>query len=155
MAFRLFSRPQDGAPVIERKASATGRVAALAAGAGRVAWSARDTGTLTRGGFIGNPVGFRAVRLIAEAAAAVPLICQDRERRYDAHPVLELLRRPNPGQGRAELFEALFGQILLSGNGYLEAVGVVEEGVPAELHVLRSDRMNVVPGADGWPVAFE
>ena len=155
MAFRLFSRPQDGAPVIERKASATGRVAALAAGSGRVAWSARDTGTLTRGGFIGNPVAFRAVRLIAEAAAAVPLICQDRERRYDAHPVLELLRRPNPGQGRAELFEALFGQILLSGNGYLEAVGVVEEGVPAELHVLRSDRMNVVPGADGWPVAFE
>jgi hypothetical protein len=34
MAFRLFSRPQDGAPVIERKASATGRVAALAAGSG-------------------------------------------------------------------------------------------------------------------------
>ena len=66
MAFRLFSRPQDGAPVIERKASATGRVAALAAGSGRVAWSARDTGTLTRGGFIGNPVGFRAVRLIAD-----------------------------------------------------------------------------------------
>ncbi len=155
MAFRLFSRPQDGAPVIERKASATGRVAALAAGAGRVAWSARDTGTLTRGGFIGNPVGFRAVRLIAEAAAAVPLICQDRARRYDAHPVLELLRRPNPAQGRAELFEALFGQILLSGNGYLEAVGMVDEGLPAELHVLRSDRMNVVPGGDGWPVAFE
>ncbi|WBU61820.1 phage portal protein [Paracoccus albus] len=154
MAFRLFSRQAEAAPVIERKASAAGRVASLAAGAGRVVWSARDTGTLTRGGFIGNPVGFRAVRLIAEAAAAVPLVCQDAERRYDTHPVLELLRRPNPAQGRAELFEALFGQILLSGNGYLEAVGV-GDGIPAELHVLRSDRMSVVPGADGWPVAFE
>ena len=26
---------------------------------------------------------------------------------------------------------------------------------PVELHVLRSDRMRVVPGADGWPVAYE
>ncbi|WBU65334.1 phage portal protein [Paracoccus aerodenitrificans] len=155
MAFRLFSRQAGAAPVIEKKASAAGRVASVAAAAaGRVVWSARDTGSLTRGGFIGNPVGFRAVRLIAEAAAAVPLICQDAGRRYDTHPVLELLRRPNPGQGRAELFEALYGQILLSGNGYLEAVGS-GDGLPAELHVLRSDRMSVVPGADGWPVAFE
>ncbi|MDO5604293.1 MAG: phage portal protein [Paracoccus sp. (in: a-proteobacteria)] len=155
MGFRLFSRAPGAAPVPERKASASGRVAALAAGSGRVVWSARDSATLTRGGFIANPVGFRAVRLIAEAAAAVPLICQDHARRYESHPVLELLRRPNPGQGRAELFEALFGQILLTGDGYLEAVGDGGQHLPAELHVLRSDRMSVVPGADGWPVAYE
>ena len=155
MAFRLFSREEKAAPVVEKKASATGRVVAFASGTGRVAWSPRDTGSLTRGGFVGNPVGFRSVRLIAEAAAAVPLICQDRERRYDSHPLIELLRRPNPGQGRAELFEALFGQVLLSGNGYLEAVGLGREGLPEELHVLRSDRMSIVPGADGWPVGFD
>lgn len=153
MGLRLFSKRKDAAQVPEKKASAVGRIAALAAG--RVVWSARDGGSLVRGGFIGNPVGFRSVRLIAEAAAAVPLICEDRERRYEAHPVLELLRRPNPGQGRAELFEALFGQILLSGNGYVEAVGLRGDGLPEELHVLRSDRVSIVPGADGWPVAFE
>jgi phage portal protein BeeE len=27
--------------------------------------------------------------------------------------------------------------------------------VPAELHVLRSDRMALVPGPDGWPVAYD
>lgn len=153
MGLRLFSKRKDAAMAPEKKASAAGRIAALASG--RVAWSARDSGSLTRGGFVGNPVGFRSVRLIAEAAAAVPLICEDRERRFEAHPVLELLRRPNPGQGRAELLEALFGQILLSGNGYLEAVGLRADGLPEELHVLRSDRVSIVPGADGWPVAFE
>lgn len=153
MGLRLFSKRKDAAVVPEKKASAAGRIAALASG--RVAWSARDSGSLMRGGFVGNPVGFRSVRLIAEAAAAVPLICEDRERRYEAHPVLELLRRPNPGQGRAEMFEALFGQILLSGNGYIEAVGLRGDGLPEELHVLRSDRVSIVPGADGWPVAFE
>ena len=171
MAMRWFGRrgPREGmgapegavearvapvAAVIEAKASAAGKVMA-AQGAGRALWGARDTGALTRGGFVGNPVGFRAVKLVAEAAAAVPLVCQDAERRYDLHPVLDLMRRPNPGQGRAELFEALFGQILLSGNGFLEAVDVGPSGLPGELHVLRSDRMSVVPGADGWPVAYE
>jgi HK97 family phage portal protein len=141
------------ADVVEAKASATGRVVAMQS-SGRVAWSPRDTVSLTRTGFAGNPVGFRSVKLIAEAAAALPLVLQDAEQRFDAHPVLGLIARPNGAQGRAEFLEALYGQLLLSGNGYLEAVGG-DAGVPLELHVLRSERMSVVPGADGWPVAYE
>ncbi|MEZ5771627.1 MAG: phage portal protein [Defluviimonas denitrificans] len=150
MAWNIFRRAEGVVP--EQKASATGRVIAWGS-SGRVAWSPRDAVSLTKTGFSGNPVGFRAVKLIAEAAAALPLVCQDRERRYDLHPVIDLMRRPNPGQGRAELFEALYGQLLLSGNGYVEAVGGA--GLPVELHVLRSDRMSLVPGADGWPVAYD
>jgi len=151
MAFDFLKRRSLAAP--EEKASAAGPVIAYA-GSGRVAWSPRDTKSLTRSGFAGNPVGFRAVKLIAEAAAAIPLVLQDAEMRYETHPLLTLLARPNPGQARAELLEALYGQVLLSGDGYVEAV-LDEAGVPFELHVLRSDRMSVVPGADGWPVAFE
>lgn len=134
------------------KASATGPVVAMQS-SGRVAWSPRDAVSLTKVGFLGNPIGFRAVKIIAEAAAALPLVVQDREHRYDSHPVQELMSRPNMAQGRAELMEALVGQILLTGNGYLEAVS--EDGLPAELHVLRSDRMALVPGKDGWPAAYD
>jgi len=152
MVFDFLRRgAQTEAP--EAKASATGPVVAYHS-AGRVAWSPRDTVSLTRTGFSGNPVGFRSVKLIAEAAAALPLVLQDRQQRYDVHPVLSLVRQPNAAQGRAELMEALFGQLLLSGNAYVEAVSG-EDGVPLELHVLRSDRMKVVPGGDGWPVAYE
>ena len=149
--FGFKNRNASTAPV-EVKASATGRVMAMS-GTGRVAWSPRDVVSLTKTGFTGNPIGFRAVKLIAEAAAAMPVVLQDCERRYDSHPVQALLARPNTGQGRAELLEALFGQVLLTGNGYLEAVG--DEGLPLEMHVLRSDRMAVVPGPDGWPVGYE
>jgi len=149
--FDMFKRGTEAAP--EEKASATGPVIAYS-GSGRVAWSPRDTASLIRTGFAGNPVGFRAVKLIAEAAAALPILLQDKTTRYETHPVLDLITRPNPLQGRAELFEALFGQILLTGDGYVEAVGG-ETGVPLELHVLRSDRMSLVPGADGWPVAYD
>lgn len=138
----------------EVKASATGRIAAQVMSSGRVAWSARDTVSLSKLGFLGNPMGFRAVKLISEAAAALPLVLQDAERRYDQHPVLDLIARPNGAQGRAELFEAIYGHLLLSGNAYLEAVTGLG-ALPAELHVLRSDRMTVIPGPDGWPMAYD
>lgn len=150
--FGFLNRAAPQTDAVEVKASATGRVMAMS-GAGRVAWSPRDVVSLTKAGFTHNPIGFRAVKLIAEAAASLPVVLQDETRRYDTHPVLALLARPNNGQGRAELLEALMGQVLLTGNGYLEAVA--DEGLPLELHVLRSDRMSVVPGADGWPVGYE
>lgn len=144
-----FLRRSEPAP--EAKASAAGPVIAYHGG-GRVAWSPRDVVSLTKTGFAGNPVGFRCVKMIAEAAAALPLVLQDAQRRYEVHPWIALLARPNPAQGRAELLEALFAQVLLTGNGYVEAVG---ESQPVELHVLRSDRVQVVPGPDGWPAAYE
>ena len=147
-----FLKRGAGEAVAQTKASATGPVVAYQT-SGRVAWSPRDVVSLTRTGFCGNPVGFRSVKLIAEAAAALPLVLQDAEQRFETHPLLKLVARPNGAQGRAELLEALYAQLLLTGNGYIEAVGAGP--VPAELHVLRSDRMSVVPGADGWPVAYE
>ncbi len=71
-----FLRRGAGAEAPEVKASAAGPVVAWH-NAGRVAWSPRDTASLTRTGFAGNPVGFRSVKLIAEAAAALPLVLQD------------------------------------------------------------------------------
>ena len=153
MAFDFFKRRTGDAAEMQTKASAAGPVIAYH-GAGRVAWSARDTVSLTRSGFAGNPVGFRAVKLISEAAASVPLVLQDALQRYESHDILRLLARPNAAQGRAEFFEALYGQLLLSGDAYVEAVAA-QDGAPLELHVLRSDRMKVVPGSDGWPVAYE
>jgi len=151
MVFNLFGARAEAPP--ETKVSATGRVVALSQG-GRVAWTPRDAVSLIRNGFAGNPVGFRSVKMIAEAAAALPVVAQDAERRYETHPVLSLLARPSGAQGRGDLLEALYAQILLTGNGYVEAVAG-ETGLPVELHILRSDRMQVVPGADGWPVAYD
>ncbi|MCT4372711.1 phage portal protein [Yangia mangrovi] len=157
MGFDFLRRGRGAAAQPEIKASAAGRLIAVQA-TGRVAWSprdtARDTGSLTRQGFTGNPVGFRAVKLISEAAAALPLVLQDAEMRYSAHPILRRIAAPNPVQGKAELLEALYGQLLLTGDGYIEAVGS-GAALPAELHVLRSERMRLVPGGDGWPIAYE
>jgi HK97 family phage portal protein len=64
-----------------------------------------------------------------------------------------LLARPNPAQCQPELLEAWYGFLLVAGNAYLEAVTI--GGAVRELHVLRPDRMTVVPGSDGWPSAYD
>ena len=146
------------APDPARKASATGRVIALASGGRGAVPGARDLSSLSRAGFQGNPVGFRAVRLVAEAAAALPVLCQDCDHRYEAHPVLALLQRPNAAQCQAEFLEAIYGHLMLSGNAWVEAVagaGAAAAGLPGELHVLRPDRMTLIPGPDGWPLAWD
>ncbi len=154
MVLQIFRASKPPAPT-ETKASATAPLVQFH-GSGRAIWSGRDTGSLVRNGFAGNPVGFRCVKMIAEAASAVPLVLQDDMRRYDLHPLLDLLRRPNETEGASELFENFFGQLILTGDAYFEAAGLdLDSGAPSQLYVLRSDRMRVVPGSDGWPVAYE
>lgn len=157
MVLEIFKRaaPKVSAGVpTGTKASAAGPLMAWS-GARRAAWSPRDLPSLTRNGFLGNPVGFRSVKMIAEAAAFLPLVLREDGARLETHPVARLVAHPNAGQGRAELFESLYGQLLLTGNAYVEAAGLTEQVLPLELHVLRSDRMAVVPGTDGWPAGYE
>ncbi|KAB0679955.1 phage portal protein [Aureimonas leprariae] len=109
--------------------------------------------TLARDGFMRNPVVHRSVRLIAENAAAVPLLLYDGAREVEDHPILGLLRRPGSVSDGAALVEAVCGHLLLAGNAYLEVLTV--DSVPRALHALRPDRVRIVMGRDGWPEAYE
>jgi HK97 family phage portal protein len=136
----------------EAKASRTAAAIAVYV-TGRPLWTPRDYAALAREGFQRNPVVHRAVRLVAEAAASLPLSLVEGGRILDRHPLLALLRRPNPREGGARFLESVYGHLLVSGNAYLEAVAV--EGAVRELYALRPDRMRVVPGPDGWPAAYD
>ena len=83
---------------------------------GEARWTRRDYAALAREGFMKNPVAHRCVRMIAEAAAAVPVLLYAGAKEYDAHPALDLLARPNQRQAGGALLETLYGHLLLSGN---------------------------------------
>ena len=137
---------------LEAKASLTAKLIALQS-CGQPIWTPRDFAALAREGFAKNAVVYRAVRMISEAAASVPLFLFQGEAEIDTHPLLKLLAKPNPAQCAPDLFEAWYGHLLVAGNAYLEAVSVGDR--LRELHVLRPDRMKVVPGPDGWPDAYD
>jgi len=116
-------------------------------------WTPRDYATFAREGYAQNAIAYRSVRMIAEATASVPLLLYQGDAEVDAHPLIDLVQHPNAEQTCADLIEAFVGFLLVSGNAYLEAVAV--DGRLRELHVLRPDRMKVVPGVDGWPEGHE
>ena len=120
---------------------------------GAASWSNRGFASLVNQGFARNPVVYRCVRLIAEAANRVPLVVSENGRRVDEHPLAQLLGRPNGRQSGGEMLEAVFAYLQTAGNAYLQA-GVVDGEVKA-LFCLRPDRMRVVAGADGWPLAYD
>ena len=120
---------------------------------GAANWSQRGFASLVNQGFARNPVVYRCVRLIAEAANRVPLVVSESGQRVDVHPLASLLARPNGRQSGGEMLEAVYAYLQTAGNAYLQA-GIVEGQVKA-LFCLRPDRMKVVAGADGWPVAYD
>ena len=139
----------------ERKASRTGRLIALEGG-GRARWTPRDYAALSREGYAKNAIVYRAVRLIAEGVGALSFVLYEGEAELTAHPLLDLIQRPNPRQDGASFLESVASYLLLSGNVYIEAVGLTGEATSVrELYALRPDRMKVVPGPDGWPQGYD
>lgn len=99
-------------------------------------------------GYRKNIIAYRCIKLISQNVASVPFKVFKDGKVAEDHELVKLLKKPNPTQGGAELFESLVSFFLISGNSYLEAVGP-EKGSPMELWVLRPDRMKIIPGAGG------
>jgi len=136
----------------EAKTSRTAQLVQFDSG-GRARWTPRDYAALAREGYVGNAIVHRAVKLVAENVAASTYLVYEGAVQRDPHPLLDLLARPNPRQEGAAFLENVCAHLLLAGNAYIEAVSV--EGAVRELYTLRPDRMRVVPGADGWPAAYD
>lgn len=95
-----------------------------------------------RAAYLNNPVAQRAVRLVAEGVAAMPVT-------GDARAVALVAAR-SAGQ---ELLESVAAQLLLHGNAYVQ---LIEDGTGGigELYALRPERVTVEADAAGWPVAY-
>lgn len=120
---------------------------------GHASWSQADYATLSRNGYMANPIVHRCVRLISETASAVPVLVYDGAQELERHPLLDLLKRPNQRQTGTEFLEGLIGHLLVAGNAYVEGLRIND--VPRELHLLRPDRVRVQSDASGWVEGYE
>jgi len=110
---------------------------------GAARWGGRDGAALTRDGYLRNAIAYRCVRMIAEAAASIPLKTQD--------PALSaLLTEPSSGDDGISFLERLYNELQLTGNAYAEAVSVAEDERPRAIYDLRPGRMRAVTDARGW-----
>ena len=150
----LISRstpPQQ--PSLEKKASAVGSYVACNV-MGRPVWTPRNYQLLADEGYQKNVIVYRCVSLISRGLGSVPWLLYDHDEEVERHPLLDLLNCPSPRQAGSAFIEALVGHLLLAGNAYIEAV-FNGAGQVVELYALRPDRMQVIPGPTGLPIAYE
>jgi HK97 family phage portal protein len=85
-----------------------------------------------------NPVGQRAVRLVAGMLGGLTIDGEER--------AVELVKADG-------LLEAIAAQLLLHGNSYAQLI-IGDDGSPAEICTLRPERVSVVADERGWPTAY-
>ena len=90
-----------------------------------------------------NPVGHRAMKLVAGALGGLVI---DVEAEQDEEAIGALVR----GEG---FLETLAMHLLLHGNAYAQAVAG-DGDAPAQLVVLRPERVSVLTDAEGWPSGY-
>ena len=105
---------------------------------------------LARTGFRRNPVVYRCVRLIAEAAASVDLQI---EGEHSAR-VRDLLSGGTPICPAGSTLESFYGQLQIAGSAYLEATMLGDD--PVALRSVRPDRVEIATSAKeqafGWRI---
>ena len=115
-------------------------------------WSAMEaSGSNAR--CFNNPIVYRCVRMISEAAASVPWLAVEGQVEMDGHPLVDLLVSPNPFTAGSQFMESVYGHLLLSGNAYLVNVTIGDE--VKELHFLDPDRVVAISDDNGWPCEYE
>lgn len=110
-------------------------------------WTPRNFSALCREGFARNPIVYRCVRLIAEAAASVPLKVEGND------AASEFLTRSPLMSSSTETLEAFYGYLQLSGEAYLEAR--MRDGVPSFLSALNPDGVAPLQTQAGAVAAWD
>lgn len=141
-------------PGQESKQSSVGNLIACNV-IGQPQWTPRRFENLSYEGYQKNVIVYRSVNLIAKGVGITPWLLYKGDLEIETHSLLTLLNHPNLHQSGSSFFEGLVSYLLLSGNVYIEAVGGREGEGPLELHLLRPDRMKVIPGPQGIPNGYE
>ena len=142
------------APAVEAKASAAGPLVSMQIARDAGLDAARLQTPSPARASCRTPIVYRCVRMIADAAASVPLLLYDGDTEIEQHPLLDLVSAAQAVADAAPICSRP-GTAICSSPATPTSKRVSVGGRVRELHALRPDRMKVVPGGDGWPEAYE
>ncbi len=125
---------------------------------GQAVWMERDYRQFAQEAYVKNVIANRAIEMISTAAASIRLELYSTNSRgirkeEKNHPILRILKRPNPTSATSDFFHALYNYYQISGNVFVQAVGA-KDMPPSELHLLRPDRVAVIAGREAMPEAY-
>jgi HK97 family phage portal protein len=134
----------------EEKANPVGTSLIVGGTAGFIRWI--DKRAFVEEGYQRNPVIYAVVEEVAKAVAGLKFELKRGEDYIEDHPVLDLLRRPNPMQGGRQFIKAIFVDYLTQGE---QAIAQPQgQKQPVELWRVDPSEVEVKPGKGGIPAAY-
>ena len=122
---------------------------------GKPVWMERNYQQFAQEAYTKNVVAYRAINMIAGAAASIGLKVFDyKGHPIENHPIIELLYKPNPHQNKSEFLESVYLYRLISGNAYVFSASDINK-LPKEIYSLRPDRVNVIAGDNFLPIGYQ
>lgn len=115
-------------------------------------------------GYSKNLIVYVAISKIATSCAGIewclykkPKTRKGKKVEIEDHPLLTLMRKPNPEMGLATFTENVVAYKEITGNSYIEFNnGVfVNQKTPLEMWPVRPDKMKIVPGPTGYVLRYE
>jgi HK97 family phage portal protein len=144
--------------VREVKASQSQAVAMLMYVGQDVVWMKKNLGVFATEGYMACVDAYACIDLIAKSLSSIPIIMErpatspdGESERIESHTALDLLERPNPGQGQGAFIDAVVRNLLIAGNSYIEAAGPAQGG-PHELYAMKPNRVSVLVGSQAEPI---
>jgi HK97 family phage portal protein len=120
---------------------------------GRAVSSKKNYEAFAKEGYQSNAIGYKCVSILSRACAGIEWELYQGDREIESHPLLDLLKNPNPMQSKSQFFEAVVAYFNIAGNSYIESVSP-GSGPPMELWAVRPDKMSVVGGPLGLPLKY-
>lgn len=101
-----------------------------------------------------NVIAYRCISLIATSTASIGFTLYRNDKKIDSHPLLTLLKHPNPYEAGTSFFEKVLSYKLISGNSYVKWIKP-KTRPPTELYTLRPDRITILTDRHYTPIAYQ
>jgi len=103
-----------------------------------------------------NSVTYKCVMMIANGVAGLKYCLYNKKtwKEYDTHPLLDLLKHPNPLESRHSFLVHVVADILLDGNAFIEMVKTSPTAAPGRLWTQRPDMVQIQVGQARLPRSY-
>jgi HK97 family phage portal protein len=141
-------------PFTKRESKKFADTQATIQGLPAVRWNISSSKAYATDGYQRCVIVARCVEIISQSIATIPVKVEVNGAEVEKHPLLTLLKKPNPVQSGTSLLEAYLSFYLITGNGFIEALRA-SSGEPKELYVWPSFPMkSVEPRAGFVPLGY-
>lgn len=133
---------------------------------GQAVYSPTTYEGFSREGYAKNVMVYRCIYMIAKAISGIQIelyqkrVAGGKEMEIETHPLLDLMRQPNPLESGKDLTDAVISYFLLTGNFLLEQTKLggnqkYSEKPPLELWAVSPGKIKIKVGAKGYPARYE